>query len=90
MKYDLSSPLYALNGDIIPNSHIGRLLAELLAGDNKLNPLKAMGWALSLSKDSFLEVDDVDKKIITEFVEKTEQLANIAKYGILKALETGE
>lgn len=91
MLYNLSKPVLDLNLQEIPDAPgVNILLANTLANSNKLNPLKAMGWALSLSKDGTIEIDDVDKKTLTDFIEANEQLPNLTKYAIIKALEKSE
>lgn len=85
--YDLSANLTDLTGAEIPDSIMGKVLANQLAATTKLNAIKAMTWALSLFKDGTIEIDDVDKKELVGFINGEHcQLTNIAKFPILKAL----
>lgn len=88
-KYDLACDFTQLDGTVIKGNNIAKLLAEILSNYNgqELNCMKAMAWALTLFNDDFIEIDDVDKKQLIAFIEKTEYLKNIAKVQIINKLD---
>lgn len=85
---NLDFPVNDLAGLPVPNSHLGKLLANLLAQAQKGPAVKFMDWALALYKTgSTPPLDDTDLGVLVQFVEAHEQIVALAKAPLLRALK---
>jgi hypothetical protein len=87
MKIDLNKAVVNLDGVEIPNSNLGKILAQLLANSNKGDALKFWETALKLQKGEEIDLDTSDQSTIKEFVKSTDQVTNIVKAQILLSFE---
>ncbi len=82
-KIDLNKNLVDLEGKEIPNANAGKLVANLLAQDNKGDALKKFGIAQKLYNGDKLDLDASDTQMLKTFVEASEQMTVLAKAQIL-------
>ncbi len=86
-KINLNFPIKDLDGEELPNSHAGKILANGLIGQSKGDAVKYWGWALKLNNKEEFEIDESDYSTLKEFVKNHETLPVITKAQILKAFE---
>lgn len=85
---NLDFPAKDLAGEPIPNSHLGKILANLLAQSSKGPAVKYLDWALCLYKTGKTPpLDDTDLEVLVQFVETNETISVLAKAPILRALK---
>ena len=88
MKVNLNKSILDLSGKEIPESNLGQLLSQLLAGaSTKENAVKMYYWAQKLYAGEELDLDPSDTSILLSFVETNEQLTVLAKAQILQYLK---
>jgi hypothetical protein len=66
------------------------MLSKALGYNNKGDAIKQSLWAIKLSENGSLTLDEVDKEAMITFVKSTEMLANIIKYTIHEVLKGDE
>ena len=86
---NLENPLIDLDGKIIPNTAMHKIVANLFCNSRSHEPAKFLHWAQELWAKKQLQVDKVDKEKIMSTIRDAEGLTNIAKAQILAALEVG-
>jgi hypothetical protein len=85
---NLGSPMIDLDGKPYPGEDtLGKVLAHRLAHTQKGESIKYYDWAMSLWAGKSLIVDQADFDKLKEFAKNDEQLVNISKAQILKALD---
>lgn len=85
-KVNLNVNLKGLDGVEIANSNAGKLVANLLAQDNKSEPLKKWEMAQKLYKGEELSLDTTDFNMLKTFIESSEQMTALSKGQILEIL----
>ena len=83
MKLNFNVDLNGLNGEKIPNSNVGKLVANLLAQDTKGDALKKWDWAVKCNAGKELDLDPSDTQLLKTFIEQSEHLTVLAKAQIL-------
>jgi hypothetical protein len=83
MKLNLNINLQSLDGKEIPESNAGKLVANLLAQDNKGDALKKFSMAQKLYNGDTLDLDASDNQMLKTFVEQSESMTVLAKAQIL-------
>ena len=58
---------------------ISELLKNLLTSNSTDNFMKHVLWALSLEKDGFIEVDDVDRDYIKDLIKSNRSIVDLVK-----------
>lgn len=88
MKINLNKSVLDLAGKEIPESNLGQLLSQLLAGaSSKDNSVKMYYWAQKLYAGEELDLDPSDSLILKSFVEDNEQLTVLAKAQIIECFK---
>jgi hypothetical protein len=82
-KLNLNVNLKGLDGKEIENSNAGKLVANLLASDNKGDAMKKFSIAQKLYNGETLDLDPSDKQMLKTFVEASEQMTVLAKAQVL-------
>lgn len=83
MKLDFNQPLKNLDGTVIEDSNMGKILADQLALSAKGNALKYWELALKLHRGEEVDLDQADQAAVKEFIEKHEALPNLTKAQLL-------
>lgn len=88
MQYDFNIELKDLAGETIKDGKgdpltIGKLLANTLVNQGKGDAMKFHNWALDMYNCRVLNLDNSDKRVLTEFVENSETLTVLAKAQII-------
>lgn len=84
---NLNKPVLDLEGNELPNSIMGQILAETLVYSKDGDPLKFFDWALKLHKGETLILDRSDYEKLRDFVKNSQNLPIITKAQILPLLE---
>jgi hypothetical protein len=79
MKVNMNQPILDLDGNSLPESNIGKLVAQMLVHSSKGDALKYWFWAQNLhaGKDLILDPSDVEK--LKNFIKDNEQLTILSK-----------
>ena len=85
-KIELNKPILSLDGSIIEDSNLGKLLAQILAASNKGDALKFMAWALKLHAGEAIELDPTDRDVLKNFILGNDQLTNLSKAQLLECI----
>lgn len=86
-KVNLDFSITDLDGNELPNSHAGKILANNLIGQTKGDAVKYWGWALKLNSKEELELDESDYSNLKEYIKSNEGLPIITKAQLLKRFE---
>lgn len=87
MKIQLNKNLIGLDGQVIDQSNMGKLLATILSSSNKGDALKFWSWAVKLHAGEQLDLDPSDAETLKNFVKESEQLTILSKAQILQELK---
>lgn len=88
MEYNFNKPLFSYEEEKeIEGTNMGKLLALQLSQATTGNPIKMMCWAIDLFKGNPIHLDEVDKKVLKDFIENHNLIFNLAKYQLIKILE---
>lgn len=85
-KIDLNFPLKDLKGNKVEGGTAGELLGLCFSESRSGDKLKFYNWAVKLSMNEVLEIDQSDFETIKNFVKTTEMMAAIAAGQIIEAL----
>jgi hypothetical protein len=85
---DLNWSIKDLDGNEIAQAKASKLLANALISEKKGDAVKYFDWAMALSKDGVISVDESDFNKIKEIVENSEILAILSKAQYLKYIAT--
>lgn len=80
---DFNIPLKDLEGNDIPQSNMGKILANTLVTNSSGDALKFWDWALKLHNGAPLSLDTSDKNTLKAFIEKNESLTILSKAQLL-------
>jgi len=83
-KINLNKPITDLDGNAIPDSNLGKLVAQMLSTTNKGDALKYMAWAIKLHNGEELELDPTDFETLKSFIKDHEQLTVLSKAQMLQ------
>lgn len=86
MKLNLDKNLVTLKGESTQNK-LSEILADLLAMSTTGKPAKMMAWAVNLINSGEIEIDKSDKKFLSNLVENSRNIVNLAKSQILDEIE---
>ena len=67
--------------------NLSDILANVLAMATVGKPAKMITWAVNLTNDGEIEVDKSDLKFLSEFIENSPHIINLAKAQLLEELE---
>lgn len=80
---DFNIPLKDLEGNDIPQSNMGKILANTLVTNSSGDALKFWDWALKLHNGALLILDNSDKNTLKTFIEQNESLTILSKAQLL-------
>lgn len=83
--HDLSDP-----PEPIPDSHMGKLLAQALIGTSQGPIIKHYDWALALHRGQPISLDNSDIEYLKKFIENSPILNILPKRQILDAFSNGQ
>lgn len=86
MKLCLDKEFIDLKGTPL-EANMSEALANQLAMSTIGIPAKMMSWALKLIETGEIEIDKSDKKFLSDFIEKSPGLANLAKAQLLEEID---
>ena len=72
----------------IPNAEANKLLANTLISEKKGDAVKLFDWALTLTKEGVITVDESDFNKIKDIIENSDTLAILSKAQFLKYFAT--
>lgn len=82
MKLNLNKNLMSLKGDPLPDK-LSDILANVLAMATTGKPAKMITWAVNLTNNGEIEIDEGDKKFLIGFIENSPRIVNLAKAQLL-------
>jgi len=83
---NLNDPLQDLDGNPIPDTNAGKLLAMQLASTPHGNIVKHYDWAMAFHHGKEVSVDAADLDYLRKFVENNQQLSILAKQQMLSMM----
>lgn len=87
-KINLNFNIKSLDGKDVEEGNAGKLIANLLVGGAKGDPIKYYDWAQAFYKKKDVEIDAADCKKLHTFIEEHEGLTVLAKAQILPKFST--
>ena len=87
MKLNFNVPIFDLDGNPIPDTNAGKLLANTLVYQPEGEIIKLFDWALILNKGEILDLDRADRKYMTDFIKNSRTLTLLAKKQMLDILD---
>lgn len=97
MKLDLRKPILNLDGSFLSVVVEGKVIQDKQLMSNILaaqlvqsvsgNPIKFFDWAVKLTNEGIIDVDQADIKVLRDFVEGHPQLFIIAKAQLIKEFD---
>lgn len=80
VKLDFSNPILTAKGELT-GVMLGESLSNILMTSSAKPPLsgKYFSWGLDLAKSGIIEVDEVDKKLLIDLIDNSEQITVLAK-----------
>jgi len=86
MKLNLDKNLLNLKGEPMQDK-LSDILANILAVSTVGKPAKMITWAVNLTNDGEIEVDKADLKFLSELIENSPHIVNLAKAQLLDEIE---
>lgn len=86
MKLNLDKNLISLKGEPMQDK-LSDILANILAMSTVGKPAKMITWAVNLTNDGEIEVDKSDLKFLSELIENSPHIVNLAKAQLLDEIE---
>ena len=86
MNLNLDKNLVTLKGKPI-HEKLSDILANVLAMSTVGKPAKMITWAVNLTNDGEIEVDKSDAKFLSELIENSANIINLAKAQLLEEIE---
>lgn len=85
MKLNLDKNFISLKGEPMPEK-MSDTLANLLAMSNVGKPAKMIAWAVNLINDGEIEIDKSDAILISDLIENSSNITNLAKAQLLEEI----
>lgn len=86
MKIDFNKPLLDLDGKELPDTNIGKILANVLCSQTKGDALKLYDWGRSMYKGEILDLDRADQDLLKSQIKDSESLTILAKAQMLELI----
>lgn len=87
MKVNMNLPIIGLDGKELPESNIGKLIAQVLVQSSKGDVMKFWFWAQKLYAGEELDLDPSDIETIKSFIKENESLTILSKAQALICFE---
>lgn len=79
MKINMNVPILGLDGKELPESNVGKLVAQVLVQSSKGDALKFWHWAQKLYTGEPLELDPSDAETLKNFIKENDTLTILSK-----------
>jgi hypothetical protein len=79
MKINMNVPILGLDGQEVPDSNIGKLVAQMLVNSSRGDVLKYWHWAQNLYAGKELDLDPSDSETLKAFIKDHEQMTILLK-----------
>lgn len=89
-KINLSGKILNMKGEEFPTAQsLAELLGNALMGAAVKPPVstKYFSWALACGKDGIIEVDDIDKKTLIDFISESDGFNVLGRHRLLEAFD---
>lgn len=86
MKINLNKNVVGLDGKEIPETNLGKVVAQVIAQDNKGDAVKKWYWATKLYAGEDIDLAPGDKDEFVEMIKSNEALTVMAKAQVLEKL----
>jgi hypothetical protein len=86
MKINMNKVILGLDGKEIEGTHLGKIVAQTLAGSSKGDALKFFTWAQKLYAGEELDLDPSDTETLKNFIKEAESLTILTKAQALAEL----
>jgi len=83
-KLDFNKPLANLDGTAREDVNLGKVLAEIMASENKQDFLKFMNWALKIYNKESIEVDPSDEQLLKDYIKNHENMTILLKFRLME------
>lgn len=87
MKINMNLPLVGLDGKEIPETNMGKLVAQVLSETSKGDAIKLWFWAQKLYSGEALELDPTDTSALKNLIAESERLTILSKAQALACFE---
>lgn len=79
MKINMNIAILDLEGKELPDSNIGKLVAQMLVQTSKGDALKFFHWAQKLHAGEKLDLDPSDAELLKNFIKDHDQITILVK-----------
>lgn len=79
MKINMNIAILDLEGKELPDSNIGKLVAQMLVQTSKGDALKFFHWAQKLYAGEKLDLDPSDAELLKNFIKDHDQITILVK-----------
>ncbi len=86
LKLNLDKNIINLKGEPLQDK-LSDILANLLATSTVGKPAKMITWAVNLTNNGEIDINDDDIKFLVDLIEKDQRLVNLAKAQLIEELE---
>lgn len=90
-KINFNSPVIGLDGAALNDANgevlLGKILAPVIAGQNKGDSLKLLSWAMTIYKNDVLALDKSDINVLKELINTDSQMTILVKAQLLEILD---
>ena len=86
MKLDLDKNLVTLKGEPM-GEKLNDILANMLAMSTTGKPAKMITWAVNLTNDGEIDVNEEDAKFISQLITENPSYVNLAKAQLLEEID---
>ena len=87
MKLLLDKNVRGLDGKDLPNSNMGKLLANSLVNNTGTDAIKYLDWALKLYNNETIQLDEADYSKLYKEIENNKQFTRLVIAQILQEME---
>jgi len=79
MKINMNVAILGLDGKELPESNVGKLVAQMLVNTSKGDALKFFGWAQKLYAGQSLDLDASDTETFRNFIKDNDSMTILSK-----------
>ena len=87
MKVNMNKALLGLDGSELPDTNIGKIVAQTLVNTAKGDPLKQWHWGQKLYAGEELDLDPSDAETLKNIIKEADQITILTKAQALECFK---
>ena len=87
MKLDFNKPILGLDDQAIPESNLGKLVANVITSNTKGDAIKLYDWGRTLYKGEVLDLDRADQDVLKNLIKDSDSITILTKAQALEVFK---